>query len=104
MAERTSLKIEQSEKYQGDDWWSWSVWVAGPEADLDAVQLVEYTLHPTFRNPVRTVRNRRNGFKLKEAGWGVFTIYARLCKKDGSVIRLKHQLKLTYPDGTLNLE
>jgi transcription initiation factor IIF auxiliary subunit len=104
MSEKSSLRIEQSEKYEGEDWWLWSVWVDGPKRDLDAVDLVEYTLHHSFRDPVRTVRTRHNGFKLETEGWGVFPIYARVCKKDKSVIRLKHQLKLTYPDGKPNLK
>lgn len=104
MAAKNSLRIEQSQKYEGDDWWSWSVWLDGPRPDLHAVDLVEYTLHPTFRDPVRTIKTRRNGFKLDTEGWGVFPIYARVCKRDGSVIRLKHQLKLTYPDGKPNLK
>src|ERR1035438_10715162 len=83
-SEKSSLRIEQSEKYEGEDWWSWSVWVDGPERDFDAVDLVEYTLHHTFRDPVRTVRTRHNGFKLENEGWGVFPIYARVCKKDKS--------------------
>jgi transcription initiation factor IIF auxiliary subunit len=99
VAAKRSLRIEQSEKYEGDDWWSWSVWLEGPKQDLDAVDMVEYTLHPTFRNPVRTVRTRGNGFKLNTEGWGVFPIYARVCRKDGSVTSLKHQLKLTRPVG-----
>lgn len=98
-----SLKIAQSEKYEGDDWWSWSVWLDGPVPELDQVDFVEYTLHPTFRNPVRTVRTRNNQFKLNTEGWGVFPIYARVCKRDGTVLRLKHQLRLTYPDGKRNL-
>ena len=104
MAAKDSLRIEQSEKYEGDDWWSWSVWLAGSKPDLDAVDFVEYTLHPTFRNPVRTINTRQDGFRLDTEGWRVFTIYARACKKDGSVSRLKHQLKLTYPDGKLTLK
>lgn len=104
MADKSSLRVEQSEKYEGDDWWSWSVWLEGPKPELDAVDLVEYTLHSTFREPVRTIKTRRNGFKLDTEGWGVFPIYVRVCNRDGSVIRLKHQLKLTYPDGGSNLK
>jgi transcription initiation factor IIF auxiliary subunit len=104
VADKNSLRIEQSEKYEGDDWWSWSVWLDGPKPDLDAVDFVEYTLHPTFRNPVRTIKTRANKFKLDTGGWGVFPIYARVCKKNGSVNRLKHQLKLTHPHGKSNLK
>lgn len=104
MAAKSSLKIEQSQKYEGDDWWSWSVWLDGPKSELNNVDFVEYTLHSTFRDPVRTINTRRNGFRLDTEGWGVFPIYALVCKKDGSVTRLKHQLKLMYPEGKPNLK
>jgi transcription initiation factor IIF auxiliary subunit len=104
MAAKTSLKIAQSEKYEEDDWWSWSVWIEGSETDLDEIKNVEYTLHPTFRDPVRTVATRRNKFKLASGGWGIFPIYARVLKKDGSTFRLNHQLQLRYPDGKPSVE
>jgi transcription initiation factor IIF auxiliary subunit len=102
MAVGNSLKIQQADKYEGDDWWSWSVWLDGPKAELDKVKFAEYTLHPTFVTPVRRVTSRRNKFKLTTGGWGVFPIYAHVTKKDGTVIRLKHQLQLHYPEGKLN--
>jgi len=91
------LKIEQSQKYQGDDWWSWSVWIDGPDAELDRVARVEYTLHRTFSRPVRTVDSRANRFKLSTEGWGGFTIYANVYSYDGSFFSLEHQLRLYYP-------
>jgi transcription initiation factor IIF auxiliary subunit len=79
-----------------------SVWVDGPEHELDQIDRVEYTLHSSFPNPVREKTSRRNRSKLSTAGWGVFPIYVRVFKKDGSVSRLRHQLQLHYPDGKLN--
>jgi transcription initiation factor IIF auxiliary subunit len=103
-ASKKLLRIAQSQLYEGDDWWSWSVWLEGPKRELDAVEFVEYTLHSTFRDPVRTIKTRRNGFKLDTGGWGVFPIYALVFKKDRTVVHLKHQLELTYPEGTANLK
>ena len=99
---KRSLKLGQSEKYEDDEWWSWSVWVDGPAKELDQVKQVEYTLHPTFSKPVRIVGTRRNNFKLSTGGWGVFPIYARILKKDGTVTRLRHNLELHYPGGRRN--
>jgi len=101
-ASRKLLRIEQNERYQGDEWWSWSVWVEGPKSVLDQIKYVEYTLHPTFVEPVQKKSNRGNKFKLSTSGWGVFPIYAEAVKKDGSVIHLRHQLKLHYPSGESN--
>ncbi len=64
---------------------------------------MEYTLHPTFPNPVRTVRDRTTKFRLDTRGWGVFTIYVKVVAKDGSAVMLSHALELRYPDGTPNV-
>ncbi len=98
------LRIQQDERYAGDDWWTWSIRLDGPDRVLDEVDYVEYTLHPTFANPVRRVTSRANGFKLKTEGWGVFPVYVQVVGKDGKVRRMKHQLQLHYPDGRLNAE
>jgi transcription initiation factor IIF auxiliary subunit len=96
----SGLQIFQSEEYQGEDWWNWSVWIGPPEA-LSNVESVEYTLHPSFPNPVRRIdAPSANQFRLSTAGWGIFTIYAKVKQKDGSVVKLRHELELTYPDGT----
>jgi transcription initiation factor IIF auxiliary subunit len=96
--------IAQEFKYEGDDWWSWWIWIEGDDKDLDRIRYVVYTLHPTFFNPVRKKRNRKTKFRLKTEGWGVFTIYARIFLRDKTEIPLEHYLHLEYPDGRENLE
>jgi hypothetical protein len=70
------------------------VWVEGPEAELDAVEMVRYTLHPTFPDPVRTVTDRQTAFKLDAIGWGEFTIQAQIIRKDGGVVPLQRWIAL----------
>ena len=65
-----SLRITQDEKYAGDDWWEWSVWIDADEAELDAIEFVQYTLHHTFAKPVRRVSERSTRFRLNSSGWG----------------------------------
>ena len=96
----TELEIQQSEKYEGDDWWKWAVWIEGSDEALDQVDYVEWTLHPTFPDPVRRVNNRAEKFRLETGGWGVFQIGARVQTKSGDSFRLRHHLSLHYPDGT----
>lgn len=93
------MRIKQSEKYEGDDWWTWAVWIDGSEQELDQITTVTYTLHPTFREPVRKVTDRGSKFRLETEGWGVFTLYARVKLKNGTARQLKHALKLNYPGG-----
>ena len=100
----SAYRIEQSFSYVADDWWKWSVWIEADDAKLDAVEQVEYTLHTSFRDPVRVVKSRDNKFRLSSEGWGIFTIYCKVFLKDGRQIPLEHDLYLAYPDGTQNTE
>ncbi len=95
--------IQQWEEYEGSDWWKWAVWIEGTKEALDSVDFVEWTLHPTFPNPIRTSRDRASKFRLQTGGWGVFPIVGRVQLKDGQQIKLRHYLKLHYPDGKENL-
>ena len=95
-----ALKIAQDFEYKGNDWWAWWIWIEGADEDLDRIDHVIYTLHHTFPNPVRTVRDRPSKFRLSTAGWGVFRIYAKIVDKKGESFNLHHDLILNYPDGT----
>jgi transcription initiation factor IIF auxiliary subunit len=98
------MKILQSEKFIGDNWWNWSVWLDGDPAELDQVEFVEWRLHPTFPNPIRHIKDRETNFKLDTGGWGVFPIQATVHFKDGKTAPLRHSLRLHYPDGVENTE
>lgn len=97
-------RIAQDFNYEGDDWWSWWIWIEGSKTDLDEIAQVIYTLHSTFHNPVRKVIDRNSKFKLETEGWGTFTIYARIILKNKKEVPLEHELYLKYPDGTKNVE
>ncbi len=76
--------------------WNWTVFLKGPEEALNQVRCVQYTLHPTFPDPVREVCSRGSGpqaFPLSATGWGTFEIGVRILLKDGKVQQLKHQLR-----------
>ena len=94
----SEFTIQQSEKYEGKDWWRWAVWIEAPDEALDLIDFVEWTLHPTFPNPVRKIGDRATKFRLETAGWGVFQIVARVQTKDGRQTKLLHYLQLHYPD------
>jgi transcription initiation factor IIF auxiliary subunit len=98
-----SLYLKQGSKYAGNDWWQWSVELDGPSKELDSVHYVVYTLHPTFPNPVRRIRDRETNFRLEAAGWGEFEIRAEVVLQDGAKQILKHDLELRYEDGTRTL-
>ncbi|SRR5712672_1759655 len=91
------MKIAQREEYQGDDWWEWAVWIEGKPEEIKSIQSVAYTLHPSFRDPIRTVTNPRTKFRLDGEGWGGFVMAARVETKSGETRVLKHELELFYP-------
>ncbi|CAN5823459.1 hypothetical protein BH20ACI4_BH20ACI4_03560 [soil metagenome] len=99
-----AYELAQDFEYKGDDWWEWSVRVDASEDELNKIKFVEYTLHPTFPNPVRIVKDRKTKFRLESAGWGIFTIYAQAVLQDGKKVNLEHELELLYPDGTPTYE
>jgi hypothetical protein len=92
-----TLRVRQDSVYQGSEWWKWSVWLDGSSKELAAIDHVVYTLHPTFPDPVQTVKNRRTGFKLESSGWGEFEIYLQIVDSKGKVRKRRHWLKLSNP-------
>lgn len=62
-------------------------------ATLAQVRCVEYTLHPTFPNPIQVVCNPQKNFALTASGWGTFEVKLRVLFKDGSILPLTHQLR-----------
>lgn len=92
-----NLFVAQSQKYEGDQWWRWSLWIDGPAEDLDRIQSVTYTLHPTFPEPIRTVTDRASKFQLRCSGWGVFRIPVKVRLKSGETLELAHQLQFAIP-------
>jgi len=95
-----ALSIEQNEHYIGNGRWKWSVWLGGTSEELDNVDHVMYVLDRTFHNPVRTVNDRSSNFRLEDATWGAFKLYAKVLHKDGRELDLEHDLVLLSPDRT----
>ncbi|MEV0275115.1 pYEATS domain-containing protein [Streptomyces sp. NPDC050610] len=63
------------------------------DSDLDRVADVVYHLHPTFRDPDRTVTDRSTGFALNTAAWGTFNLTADVhVKGSDEPIRLERYL------------
>jgi len=90
-----SFTSENISLYSGLGRWDWTVYLVGNESDVDEVDYAEYTLHETFPNSVRVVRDRgggRKAFPLSSNGWGIFRIFIRIFLRDGRIISLSHDL------------
>lgn len=90
------ITTKNTSKYIGKDQWEWKIFIVSDDETLDEVECVEYTLHPTFPDPIKKIcrkgPNSRRGFFLTAKGWGTFTIGVKIIFKDGGVRYLKHKL------------
>jgi hypothetical protein len=80
----------------GGNRWDWTVFIRASRDVLEQINCVEYTLHPTFPNPVRTVCQQGipdQPFALSSNGWGTFTIHIRVMMKNGQEKKLQHALR-----------
>jgi len=77
--------------------WDWKIFLESSDDVLSQVKCVEYTLHPTFPNPIQEIcekgSNENQAFILIGNGWGTFEVKIRLLLKDGGVQKLVHTLK-----------
>ena len=95
--EQSRLQLRNAWHYKSDDWWDWDAFLDDMgTGELENVEFVEYVLHSTFPDPVRRIENSERGFIMKTGGWGVFQLKAFVHMKDGTKIRLKHELQLEY--------
>ena len=79
------------------DWYEWRVFMDEPPEKLDLVSHVEYRLHQTFVEPIRTVFDRNSHFALDSSGWGEFVIHITIYLKDGTESYAKYALDLSKP-------
>lgn len=101
--ERSLIEPRNTSRYLGDDQWEWQVFIASDEATLGQVAYVEYTLHPTFRNPVKIVsekgETKGQGFPFTATGWGTFTIGVKVVFTDREERYLSYDLKFGHRPG-----
>ncbi len=82
---------------------AWCAFLDGTSEQVREIQQIEYTLHPSFPNPVRVVEDAAHCFALQSQGWSVFEIRTRITLKNGTVLRQAFPLKFRqnpWPLGT----
>jgi transcription initiation factor IIF auxiliary subunit len=62
------IKVDNTAKYVGNGRYDWTVFIVAEKAVLSGIKAVEYTLHPTFPNPVR--QSRGPDFAITANGCG----------------------------------
>lgn len=74
--------------------YDWCVFVDEDQVVLDSIESVKYILHPTFPNPERIVRSKKNRFALYSNGWQTFQIMIEIKFLNGERDRAYYQLDL----------
>lgn len=79
-ASAQNIAIDNTARYAGNGRYSWTVFVKGDAKSLAQLESVQYTLHPTFQNPV--VWGKGANFSYSAVGWGEFNILTKIFYKD----------------------
>src|SRR5260370_4622720 len=85
------IRVNNTAKYSSGRY-TWTVFLLADESILKNVDYVEYTLHPSFPNPVQYVKERgtKCAFPLTSSSWGEFEVKVKVAFKDGSETYLKY--------------
>ena len=96
-----ALRLRNKWNYKGNERWRWDAFLDDDASgELKEVDFVEYILHPTFNDPIRTNQDPEGGFVLNTEGWGTFTLKAFAQMKDGSRKALTHDVELKHEPPT----
>jgi transcription initiation factor IIF auxiliary subunit len=87
------IQTRNSAHYAGNGRYDWTVCVNADQSTLNSIRYVEYTLHPTFPDPVRY--GAGPNFSLSSNGWGEFNIRVKIAFRDGRERRTQHWLTLS---------
>lgn len=79
------ITVKNTSEQNGQSWWNWTVFIDSDPQTLSQIDCVQYTLHPTFPQPIQKVCTNQNNFALTGSGYGSFDIQVRVFLKDGTV-------------------
>jgi transcription initiation factor IIF auxiliary subunit len=87
---------------KGREHYNIGVWLDGSDDELDSIEHVEYLLHPSFKNNLRSSKNRINNFSITIWTWGYFGITITVFYKDGKTTSIPYGLSYDLPsdDGS----
>lgn len=76
------------------DYYTFQISLDAPQAVLDKIDFVKYTLHESFNRPFQIVRDRDSKFAWGGRVWGTFDTPIEVHFVDGSVGKTSHDLTL----------
>ena len=95
------IRVDNSAKYSMGRY-NWTIYVTGPDTTLNKVDYVQYTLHPSFPQPVQIIKTRggRCAFPFSSNSWSEFEVKVKVVFKDGRTLDLKYKLNLLKNTNT----
>ena len=91
--------LANTARYLGGKSWHWTIFVKAAPEVLAQIDCVEYSLHPTFKEPdikVCEAGAPEQAFAYSAQGWGTFDVKARVRFKDAQESALKHTLVFNH--------
>lgn len=90
------ISADNTARYVGNGRYDWTIFLVADEDTLRQVKYVQYTLHPTFPNPIQTIKDKGTGypFAFKSNGWGEFSIGVKVVLKNNSTVSFDYWLRL----------
>ena len=102
----TSEQVSQAPQVRFDDTlsygtrgYTWRVFVGETPPVLDRIQCVEYTLDPSFPNPVRRTCKRGEKFAISVTAWDGFRILIKIQWQNGQITAQSYMLELHKSAG-----
>lgn len=100
-----SIYVDNTAKHSSGHY-TWTVFLRADEATLRNIDYVEYTLHPSFPQPVQPPIRDRGGkcaFALTAGSSAEFEVKVKIGLKDGGTTYLTHWLTLLENKNPPNL-
>jgi len=93
--------VKNTSSFIGKGRWQWTLYVDAKQDELEKIKCVEYTLHPTFPNPIQVVcesgPNAAQAFPFTGDGWGEFDIKIKVTFTDRPPQSYVYRLRLAPP-------
>lgn len=73
--------IKNTSQYRSKGRYNWRIYIDTSSTVLNTIESVQYTLHPTFRQP-NVYGNPSDHFSYSALGWGEFNVIVRIKYRD----------------------
>jgi transcription initiation factor IIF auxiliary subunit len=93
--------VKNTSSFIGKGRWQWTLYVDAKQDVLEKIKCVQYTLHPTFPNPIQVVcesgPDPAQSFPFTGDGWGEFDIKIKVTFTDRPPQSYVYRLRLAPP-------